>query len=377
MNHVHTAEEPVRSTFAGADAMTTLIKMHGPSSVTATIAMTLLGMTAALGSLAAHAQAPAYHVTKSVPIGLPDRWDYLTYDPASHRVYVSHGDHLTVVDGHSGALIGQVEGLPGGTHGIAIVTASSRGYTDDGRAGEAASFDLNTLKVQQHMKVGEDADAIAYDPASGHVFVVNGDPGTVSVIDPKADRVIATVQTGGKLEFAAADGKGKLFVNGEEKKEIVRIDTRTNKVDAHWPIANCESPHGLAVDAQSHRVFSSCVNKVLVVVNTDSGATVATVPIGAGTDAAAFDPKRKLVFSSNGRDGTLSVIQEKDANTFVPLGEVKTAVTARTMAVDPDSGRIYVVAADVEATAAAGQGSGPPRRPSFVAGSTKLLFLDP
>jgi YVTN family beta-propeller protein len=334
-----------------------------------------LALLASIAALPANAlSAPGYHVTKSVPLGAPDRWDYVVFDPASHRVYVSHGDRVSVVDGKSGAVIGQVEGFPGGTHGIAIVTASSRGYTDDGRAGEAASFDLATLKVQQRIKAAQDADAVTFDPASGHVFVINGDPGTVTVIDTKADAAIATVAAGGKLEFAVADGKGKLYVNGEEKREIVRVDTRTNQVDAHWPMPNCESPHGLAIDPASHRLFSSCVNKLLVVVNTETGATVASVPIGAGTDAAAFDPKRHLVFSSNGRDGTLSVIREQDANTFVSLGEVKTAVTARTMALDPDSGRIYLVAADVDTAAAAG---GPPRRPALVAGSTKLLFPDP
>lgn len=320
---------------------------------------------------------PNYHVTRTVPLGAPDRWDYVVFDPSSHRVYVSHGDRVTVVDGRSGTVIGQVEGFPGGTHGIAIATKASRGYTDDGRAGEAASFDLGTLKVQQRTKAAQDADAMTFDPASGHVFVVNGDPGTVTVIDPKADTAIATVATGGKLEYVVPDGKGKLYVNGEEKKEIVRIDTGTNQVDAHWPIPNCESPHGLAIDPAGRRLFSSCVNKLLVVVNIDSGATVASLPIGAGTDAAAFDPKRHLVFSSNGRDGTLSVIQEKDPNTFVSLGEVKTALTARTMALDPATGRIYLVAADIDTNAAPPAGSGPPRRPSLVAGSTRLLFLDP
>jgi YVTN family beta-propeller protein len=323
--------------------------------------------------------APAYHVTKTVTLGQPDRWDYVVFDPASHRVYVSHGDQVAVVDGNTGEVLGRVEGAPGGTHGIAIVTASGRGYTDDGRAGEAHSFDLTSFKVEQNIKAAEDADAIAYDPASGHVFVVNGDPGTLTVIDPKADKAIATIETGGKLEYAAADGHGKLFVNGEEKKEIVRVDTATNNVDARWPIPNCESPHGLAVDPKSHRLFSSCVNNLLVVVNTDTGATVTSLQIGAGTDAAAFDPKRKLVFSSNGRDGTLSVIKEQDPNTFVSLGEIKTAVTARTMAVNPQTGRIYIVAADIDSAAAAAPSSAPARfrRPPLVPGSTKLLFLDP
>jgi len=342
------------------------------------LALTLASLI--LGS-ALHAESPpAYHITKSVPLGQPDRWDYVVLDAASHRVYVSHGDQVAVVDGHSGELLGRIEGAPGGTHGIAIATAAGRGYTDDGRAGEALSFDLKTFKVKQHIKAAEDADAIALDPASGHVFVVNGDPGTLTVIDPKADRAIATIEAGGKLEYAVADGHGKLYVNGEAKKEIVRVDTKTNTVDAHWPIPNCESPHGLAIDPATHRLFSSCVNNALVVVNTDTGATVATVPIGAGTDAAAFDPKRKLVFSSNGRDGTLSVIKEQDPNTFVSLGEVKTAVTARTMAVDPQTGRIYLVAADVDTAQAAAANPAPggrPRRPPLVPGSTKLLFLDP
>ncbi len=362
--------------------MTAARKIPPPLFIVRVLAATVACFLMAVATpVPASAQGtPAYHITKTVPLGLPDRWDYVVYDRASHRVYVSHGDRVTVVDGHSGAVLGQVEGFAGGTHGIAIATASGRGYTDDGRAGEAGSFDLATLKVQQRIKAAPDADAVAFDSKSGHVFVVNGDPGTLTVIDPKTDSAIATVETGGKLEYAVADGKGKLYVNGEEKKEIVRIDTATNQVDAHWPIPNCESPHGLAIDPANHRLFSSCVNKILVVVNTDSGATVASLPIGAGTDAAAFDPKRKLVFSSNGRDGTLSVIREQDPNTFVPLGEVKTAISARTMALDPESGRIYLVAADIDANAAApaaGVPPGPPRRPALVAGSTKLLFLDP
>jgi YVTN family beta-propeller protein len=350
------------------------------SKLLRTLALTVSGL---LAVSVLHAESPpAYHVTKTVTLGQPDRWDYVVFDAPSHRVYISHGDQVAVVDGHTGEILGRVEGAPGGTHGIAIVTRAGRGYTDDGRAGEALSFDLKSLKVEQHLKAAEDADAIAFDPTSGHVFVVNGDPGTLTVIDPKADRVMATIETGGKLEYAVADGHGKLYVNGEAKKEIVRVDTRTNTVDAHWSIANCESPHGLAIDAGSHRLFSSCVNNVLVVVNTDTGATVATLAIGAGTDAAAFDPKRKLVFSSNGRDGTLSVIKEQDPDTFSALGEIKTAVTARTMAVDPQTGRIYLVAGDIDtaaaaAAAASNSAGGRPRRPPLVPGSTKLLFLDP
>jgi DNA-binding beta-propeller fold protein YncE len=191
------------------------------------------------------------------------------------------------------------------------------------------------------------------------------------VIDPKTDSVITTIDGGGKLEFAVSDDRGSLYVNGEANKEILRVNTRTNTVDARWPIPSCTSPHGLAIDKTAHRLFSSCVNSVLVVVDTDTGAVIATVPIGKGSDDAAFDPKRKLVFSSNGLDGTLSIIQEKDANTFVPAATIKTSVSGRTMAIDPDTGRLYIAAADVDPSPTPG---GRPRpRP----GSLKLLFLDP
>src|SRR5262249_26710467 len=155
----------------------------------------------------------------------------------------------------------------------------------------------------------DDADGIAFDPISGHIFVVDGDSKVLTVIDPKTDTAIATINAGGGLEYAVSGNNGKLYVDGAENKEVVRIDTATNKVDAHWPIPGCTSPHGLAMDTRASRLFVSCVNQVLTVVNARSGAVVATLPIGAGTDGAAFDPMRKLVFSSN-FDGTISVIRE-------------------------------------------------------------------
>ena len=200
----------------------------------------------------------------------------------------------TVVDSATGAIVGEVGTFPGGTHGIAISTANGRGYTDDGKAGTAQSFDLATLKSVKTIKAEEDADGIAIDPKTGHVFVINGDSGIVTVIDPKTDAAVAKIDGGGKLEFGVAGDKGKIYVNGADKKEIVRIDTLSNKVDAHWPIPMCTSPHGIAIDNAAHRLFSSCVNGVLVVVNTDSGAVVASAPIGKGTDGAAFDSKAEV-----------------------------------------------------------------------------------
>jgi YVTN family beta-propeller protein len=329
---------------------------------------------------------PAYHLTRTVVLGAPDRWDYLSFDPATQRVYVAHGDRVTVLDARDGTVLGQVEGFPGGTHGIGIVYAAGRGYTDDGRAGTAGSFDLSTFKLVHSIKADDDADAVVFDPPSGHIYVVDGDPGTLTVIDPKTDTAIATVSAGSKLEFAVSGLNGKLYVNATGKGEIVRVDTRSNQADAHWPVPACKEPTGLAIDTATHRLFSSCRNGVLAVVNADNGATVATLPIGRGTDAAAFDPRRKLVFSSNGIDGNISVIAERDANTFTSLGNIPTAVTARTMTIDPQSGRLYVAAADVDksaqaaatAAAAAAGGTAPVRpRTPLVPGSLKVLFIDP
>lgn len=337
--------------------------------------MAVLSVTASHSASTSAVTAPEYQVTHTVALGAPDRWDYVVFDPSSKRVFVAHGDEVTVVDGRKGDVVGHIKGFPGGTHGIAIVGSVGRGYTDDGEKGEAAAFDLATLKVGKRIKAAEDADAVAFDQVSGHVFTINGDMGTLTVIDPKEDKAVATITGGGKLEYAVPDGSGHLYVNGAGKKEVLSIDTRTNQVQARWPVPECTSPHGLAIDVSSHRLFVSCVNNVLTVVNTDTGAVVAQLPIGSGTDAAAFDPKRKLIFSSNGRDGTLSIIQERDPQTFVSLGTVKTAISARTMAIDPDTGRLYLAAADVEATPA--DATKPGGRPKVVPGSLKLLFLDP
>lgn len=327
---------------------------------------------------------PQYRVAKTVALGAPDRWDYVVFDPSSNRVYVAHGDRISVVDGRDGQIVGEITGFPGGTHGIAIAARAGRGYSDDGRAGEAGAFDLKSLKVESRIKAAAGSDAMAYDPVSRHVFVINGDSSSVTVIDPASNTAIATIAIGGDLEYAAAGANGKLYVNGAERRELIRIDTRANAVDARWPVPQCESPHGLAIDQATHRLFVSCINQVLVVVDADSGSSIATLPIGRGTDAAAFDPRRKLIFSSNGLDGTLSIIEEKDAHTFIARGSIPTVRTARTMDIDPRTGRIFLAAADIDQKALAAdppapQGAGTPhrRRPPLVPGSFKLVFLDP
>jgi len=348
---------------------------------TAALFTMVLALPLNLMAAPARAQSVEYRVTKEVALGAPERWDYVIYDAPSHRVFVAHGDRVTVVDGNEGTIVGQVEGLKGGTHGIAIAHDAGLGYTDDGEAGQGAAFSLKTFKVVKRLKAQDDADAVTIDAVSGHVFVVNGDPGTLTVIDPKSDSVVATVSTGSKLEYPVAGDNGKLYVNGVEKRVIYRIDTASNQVDATWPIADCESPHGLAMDTMTHRLFSSCENQKLVVVNSDSGAVVASLPIGRGSDAAAFDPTRKLIFSSNGIDGTISILREVDADHFESVGTVKTRVSGRTMAVDPGSGRIFIAAAQPDeakmADYQAARAAGKRVRPPLVPGSLKLLFLDP
>ena len=340
--------------------------------------LTLLSTAFLLGSFAASfAQAPAYHVTKTVALGAPDRWDYLVYDGPSHRLYVAHGDRLSVLDGRNGSVLGTVQGMPGGSHGIGIVAAAGKGYTDDGQAGQAVAFDLKTLKTGKHIKAQDDADGITFDPASGHIFVVDGDSKVLTVIDPKTDTAIATVNAGGGLEYAVSGNNGKLYVNGAENKEILRVDTATNQVDAHWPIPGCTNPHGLAIDTASHRLFVTCVNAVMTVVNTDSGAVMATLPIGNGSDGAAFDPKRKLAFSSN-YDGTLSVVRETSPQKFESAGSIPTAVTGKNMTIDPDTGRLFVAVADIDPKAPVPLGrNGRPGRAKPLPGSLKILFLDP
>ncbi len=280
-----------------------------------------------------------------------------------------------MVDGASGAIVGSIDGIKGTTHGIASVHALGKGYTDDGKAGLAISFDLKTLKVLKQIKAEPDADGVVYDPSSGHVLVIDGGSGKVTVIDPKTDTVIATIDGGGGLEFGVSGDNGKFYVDGAERNEIVRMDTATNRADAHWPLPGCTKPRGLAIDRPHRRLFASCANKIMAVVDAETGGMIATLPIGEGTDFAEFDPARGLAFSSNS-DGTLSVIAEESPADFVALPAVTTEIGARTMAIDPKSGRIYLVTADMTVNDAVPVAD-TRHRHSVKPGSVKLLFLDP
>jgi DNA-binding beta-propeller fold protein YncE len=329
-------------------------------------------LTAALLGLCASSAlaAPAYKPAGSVPLGDPAFWDYTVVDASTGRVYVAHADRVAVIDGRAGKLIGNVEPIPGGTHGSAISNATGQGFSDDGRNGQAIAYDLKTLQIKARIPANEDADAMTLDPVTGHVFVVEGGPHKITVIDPRTDKAIATIDGGEDLEYARG-ADGAVFISGAGNKDLVKIDPRSNAVIAHWPTPDCERPHGLAVDGRSHRAFMGCVNAKMMVVDTRTGKVVTELDIGHGNDAVAFDANRKRVFSSNGRDGTISVYQEVTPDKYVRLEDVKTVVSGRTMDVDPVTGRLFVPAADIDPSSPPGQ------RPRMVPGSARVLMFDP
>jgi hypothetical protein len=328
-------------------------------------------MAAFVGLCATSAMAtPAYKPAGAVPLGDPGFWDYTVVDPATGRVYVSHGDKLAVIDGRAGTLVGNVEGITGGAHGVAISAATGQGITDDGRNGLAIAFDLKTLQVKKRIPANDDADGVAWDPGTGHAFVIEGDSKKITVVDPRTDSKVTDIDVGEGLEYGVG-AEGKVFVAGVEKKDLIAIDPRANKVLARWPIPDCERPHGLAVDGRSHRAFVGCVNSKMMVVDTRNGKVMVELAIGRGNDSVAYDGVRKRVFSSNGRDGTVSVYQQVSPDNYAALDDIKTVVSARTMDVDPVTGRLFVPGADIDPSSPAGQ------RPKMIAGSARVMMFDP
>jgi DNA-binding beta-propeller fold protein YncE len=331
----------------------------------------LLSLASLLIGAAPAALAPDYVLTRSVALGAPDRWDYVVFSADTGRVYVAHGDRVTVVDARSGRVVGEVTGMPGGTHGAAISLATGQGFTDDGEAGQAVAFDLKTLKVTRRIPAADDADGMVLDKATGRIFVVDGDPGTISVIDAKTAAPVATIVAGEKVEYIASDDNGTIYAAGEGNGDVLKIDARTNTIVARWVTPDCVKPHGLALDKVGKRVFMGCVNSTMMVVDTPTGRIAAKLPIGLGSDAVAFDAKRKRVFSSNGRDGTISVYQQVSPDDYRAMAPITTAISARTMAVDSASGRLFVVAADTDPATSLGG------RPRVRPGTLKLMMFDP
>jgi len=313
-------------------------------------------------------------VTRSV-LGGAGGWDDLSVDAEHHRLYLSRSDRVIVVDTQSGDRVGEVPNTSG-VHGIALVPAMHVGFTSNGKADSVTVFDLTTLKPLGEIKVtGRNPDAIVYDPATQRVIAFNGNSANATVIDAATRKVVGSIALSGKPEFARADGHGRVFVNIEDKGELAAIDAKTSTVVATWPLSGCEEPSGLALDGVHRRLFSVCQNGKMVVTDADSGRHVAEAPIGAGPDGAAFDAARGLVFSPNGKDGTLTVVHEDDADHYAVVAIVPTRKSARTLALDETSHRLYLPAAEFEALPAnAAPHTRPPQKPdSFMLLSAEVF----
>ena len=334
--------------------------------------MRRLILLASLLAGTAHAAPPAYAVTRTLALSDPDRWDYVSFDAASHRVFVAHADHTDVLDARSGAVLGKLAGLDG-AHGQAVASDGTI-WADSGKSGKVTAYDPKTFAAIATLPAGVGADGMIADPSGARIVVLNGNGQSATILDTATRRVAATVALGGSPEFAAADAAGHLYVNIASTKEVVAVDLASARVTARYAVPDCTSPHGLTMDARTRRLFTTCVNARLLVLDADSGRVLQNLPIGHGTDAAVFDPVRRLVFSSNG-DGTLSIFHEDDHGVLAPLGDVATQPGARTMAVDPASGRVFLVTAELQGTQPAPVGGRV--HYAFKPGSVRLLFLDP
>jgi YVTN family beta-propeller protein len=306
---------------------------------------------------------PHYALERKIPIGGEGGWDCIEVDSASQRLFISRGTHVMVLDVVTGKIMGDIPNT-NGVHDIALVPRLKKGFITDGRENAVTVFDLATLKETNRIPVGEGPDVMAYDAVSNLVFTLNGGSNDATVIDANTEKVVGTVKLDGKPEFARPDGKGSLFVNIEDKSTIDKVDIVALKVVSSWPLSPGEGPTGMAIDAKRGLLFSACDNEMMAVSDFKTGKVVSTAKVGKGPDGAAFDEAMGLAFCPNGRDGTLTVIG-KDYSV------VQTVVTqrgARTMALDPKTHKIYLIAAEYE-PAAEGQ------RPRMVPGSATILVV--
>lgn len=303
-----------------------------------------------------------YHVVKTIPIGGNGRWDYCVVDRAARRLYVSHGTHVVVLDADSGAVVGDIPNTLG-VHGIALATDLGRGFITAGRANTIIIFDLKTLKTLGTVKSGGmNPDAVYYDAGSKRVFAFNGRSANAIAVNAADGKVAGLIPVGGRPEFAAGDDQGHVFVNIEDKSQLLEIDAQKLSVLHRWPLAGCKEPSGLAFDQKNRRLFSVCGNKKMMVVNADTGKVVATPAIGEDPDAAGFDPDTQLVFSSNGESGDLTVIHQDSPDNYTVVDTVPTRKYARTMAIDLKTHNIFLPLAEFEPVAPKGEQE-PPMKP--------------
>jgi len=305
----------------------------------------LLIFTLLLSLLAASAQtAGGYHVIKKIPIPGEGSWDYLTVDESARRLYVSHGTQVEVLDVDSGAIVGKIANTPG-VHGIAIAPELGRGFVSNGQSSTVTIFDLKTLNTISQVPTGKKPDAIIYDPATSRVFAFNGGSNSATAIQAADGKVAGTIDLGGGPEFAVADGSGYVYDNLEDESLVLKINSRSLKVEQRWPTAPCASPSSIAIDRPNRRLFIGCRSKVMAVVNADTGQVITTLPIGDHVDATAFDPDSRLIFNSNG-EGTITVIHQDSPDKYSVIESVKTLPRAKTMALDPKTHQLFLSTAE-------------------------------
>ncbi len=313
---------------------------------------------------------PGYKVVNQIHLEGDGGWDYLSVDDATSRLYVSHSNMALVVDLRTGKQIGKIEGT-NGIHGIAFVKELNKGFTSNGRDNSVTVFDLKTLAIIEKIQVsGKNPDAIMYDTFSGKLFTFNGGSSNASVIDPKENKVVGTIPLDGKPEFPQTDGKGKIYVNIEDKSEISVINANTLKVEKNWSIAPGEEPSGLAFDNETHCLLSVCSNKLMVVSDAEAGKVIATLPIGDGCDGVAFDPATKRAFSSNG-EGSITVVQADNKNQFKVIETIATQRGARTITIDKSTHHLYLPTAEF------GEAKPGERRPPVKPGTFRILDVAP
>ncbi len=312
-----------------------------------------------------------YHFLKEIPVGGEGGWDYSSVDEAGRRLYVSHGTRIIVIDLDKETVAGEIADTPG-VHGLAPASELGRGVTSNGRENKASIVDLKTLQTLSKVDTGENPDGMLFEAGQQEAYLFNGRGQSATVINMKSGKVVATIPLPGKPEFAAADPKaGRVYNNIEDKNELVAIDTRTHQVVNTWPIAPGEEASGMAIDLAHHRLFIGCHNKLMEMIDSTNGKVVATVPIGEGVDANAFDPGTQYAFSSCG-DGTVTIAHEDTPEKLTVVQTLKTERGARTMTLDPRTHKIYLASARFEPTPAPAPGERR-QRPKMVPGSFKVL----
>jgi hypothetical protein len=301
-------------------------------------AIVMLSATACLRAVA----SPGWTVSDRIPVSGDGNWDYATLQAEQHRLYVAHQDRMAVIDLSSRT---EIRSIPGHEiHGVALAPELNRGFVSDGEAGNVILFDLKTLEVNRTIQAQPDADAICYEPVTRRIFTFNGDSHNATIIDAVRAQIVGTLSLDGQPEFAQTDGRGAIFVNIEDKDEVLKIDAAGAKVSERWPLPARSNPSSMGIDLQHNRLFVGCRNQTLLVVDSLSGETVATLPIGKWVDATVYDPVRRRVFACCG-DGTLTVVRQDSADSYTIDEVVQTELGVRTMAFDSATNIIYAPSA--------------------------------